>query len=77
MFSLYCLSTLKYGRIFLKKSCTKGVGPNLDLLCVWQLNAAKAFLYAKNLRKRIEEGGELLVPFFQKSVHFAQYHMLP
>ena len=47
-------------------------GPNLDPLCIWQLDATpfcenyeKPYFYAKHLEKKIEQGVvKFLVPFF-------------
>ena len=58
--------------------------PNLDLLCIWQLDAApfsenyqKLHFDAKHLEKRLNRGGEIFRNHFLKSALFGQYQMLP
>ena len=56
-------------------------GPNLDLLCVQQSDAAPICenfrmlcFAAKHLEKGLNRGGEIFGSlFFQKNVHFGQY----
>ena len=54
-------------------------GPNLELLCIWQLatapfceNYAKLYFDAKHLEKRLNRGGEFCgaLFFFKNSVIF-------
>ena len=60
-------------------------GPNLELLCVRQSDAAfihenyaKLYFHAKHLEKALNRGVvNFLVPFFQKSILFGQYPTLP
>ena len=58
--------------------------PNLDLLYVWQLDAApfsgnyaKLYFDAKHLEKKLNRGCEISgVLFFKKNILFGQYQML-
>ena len=62
------------------------LGSNLDLLCVWQLDAAlfcenysKLYFDAKHLEKRLNRGVVkfLVLFFFQKRALFGQCQTLP
>ena len=60
-------------------------GPNLDLLCIQQSDAApfcedyaKLYFDAKHSEKGLDTGWlNFWCPFFQKSTLFGQYQMLP